>query len=342
MDLTNLALGSWYGLLPVGPSPILLVFNFIYVNSYLKGYLDVPVQSVNKLGFDDISIQQNKFSFKITLLKANFSGEFSQNNQQILGLFEQNNQIFNLSLIKTSNTSNYTINRPQTPKRPFIYLEEEIKIQNQKANLTLAGTLTYPNSTLPPLALVLLAHGSGGQDRDETIYEHKPFMVIADHLTRHNIAVMRYDERGIAKSTGDFSKASDVDFAEDILAGIQFARTHRVLSNVTNIGIVGHSKGGATALIAKNMSDRVKFMVLLGAMGIDGESILYLQTRLLLQVENRSEDYINKVKNSFILQNFGFMSFQPKRQVLASFTIDLKKLKKFYKTFSVFSRTLSL
>ncbi len=109
MDLTNLALGSWYGLLPVGPSPILLVFNFIYVNSYLKGYLDVPVQSVNKLGFDDISIQQNKFSFKITLLKANFSGEFSQNNQQILGLFEQNNQIFNLSLIKTSNTSNYTI-----------------------------------------------------------------------------------------------------------------------------------------------------------------------------------------------------------------------------------------
>jgi len=297
---TSLALGAWSGLLATGgTTEILLMFNFIFVNSYLKGFLDVPVQSVSKLGFDDIHVQSEYISFNISSLKAHFSGNFTDNSQQINGIFEQNGARLPLVLYKTSNTSTYVINRPQTPMRPFSYVEEEILIHNTKANVTLAGTLTYASSTITPIALVLMAHGSGGHDRDETIYEHKPFMVIADHLTKHNIAVMRYDERGIGKSTGVFGTASDVDFAEDILAGIDFAKKHRLTSNVTNIGIIGHSKGGATALIAKNMSDSVGFMVFLGAQGLDGESILYLQTRLLLQAENATEAYINKVKHLF-------------------------------------------
>ena len=291
----ELALGVWNGTLLVpGSSPILLIFNFIFINSYLKGYLDVPIQSVSKLAFDDIILQNDQITFNISLINAKFKGNFSMNDQTIYGLYEQNNVHLKLDLIKFKNISDYNVNRPQTPIRPFNYVEEEVKIQNIKANVTLAGTLTYLNNT-EPIALVLLAHGSGGHDRDQTIYEHKSFMVIADHLTKHNIAVLRYDERGIAKSTGNFSSASDIDFAEDILSGIDFAHKHEKISNVKNVGVIGHSKGGATAIISKNMSDAVKFIVFLGAVGLDGESVLNLQSKLILKANNHSDYYIERV-----------------------------------------------
>ena len=285
--LSNLILGTWTGILPVSSSSkILLIFNFIFVNSHLKGYLDIPSQSVSKLPFDDISVQSgsNLIAFNITIINAHYSGIFSSNTNEISGVFEQNGYKFSLILNKTSNGSGYNIIRPQTPMRPFQYMEEEVKIVNSKANVTLSGTLTYLSQAKKPIALVLLAHGSGGHDRDETIYDHKPFMVIADQLTKRNIAVLRYDERGIAKSSGNFIAANDVDFAEDILAGVRFAQTNKVTAEVSNIGLIGHSKGGATALIAKNMSDLIKFIVFLGSMGVDGENILYMQTRLILKV----------------------------------------------------------
>ena len=218
-------------------------FNFIYVNSKLKGYLDVPVQSIKKLPFEDIYVQNGQIYFNVTSINAHYRGNFSENRQSVNGIYEQNGYKIDLMLLKTSNISAYNFSRPQTPIRPFNYIEEEIKIQNLKANVTLAGTLTYMNNKVPR-ALVLLAHGSGGQDRDETIYDHKPFMVIADHLTKNNIAVIRFDERGIGKSTGNFNLASDIDFAEDIIAGIYFSKNHSKLKAVENIGVIGHSKGG--------------------------------------------------------------------------------------------------
>ena len=193
--------------------------------------------------FGDIIVQNGYVSFNMTSINAYFNGSFSEDGQSISGLYEQNGYKIDLMLTKASNTSDYNVSRPQTPTRPFSYVEEEIKIENIKANVTLSGTLTYLNNVRPK-AVVLLAHGSGGQDRDETVFEHKPFMVIADHLTKNNIAVIRYDERGIGKSTGNFISASSIDFAEDILCGINFAQNHSVISSVKNIGIIGHSKGG--------------------------------------------------------------------------------------------------
>ena len=193
MILISLLLGTWKGTLKINPSSqIVLIFNFIYVNTYLKGYLDVPVQSVSKLPFYDIFYVPNEYlSFKISSLNVGYNGNLSQNAQTIDGIFEQNGQKFELTLTKTSNISEYNIKRPQTPIGPFNYIEEEVKILNKKANVTLAGTLTYLSEKQKPVALVLLAHGSGGHDRDETIYDHKSFMVIADHLTKRNIAVLR-------------------------------------------------------------------------------------------------------------------------------------------------------
>jgi dienelactone hydrolase len=291
----NLALvGVWNGTLLVGSSQLLVIFNFIYVNSYIKGYLDVPIQSVSKLPFYEIQSQNDSIAFNVTSIKAHYRGSFSNDLQSIAGIYEQNGSILDLTLQKTSNRSAYSINRPQTPVRPFSYIEEEVKFENRESNITLSGTLTYQNN-IKPIALVVLAHGSGGQDRDETMFDHKPFMVIADHLTKHNIAVLRYDERGIGKSTGDFESATDIEFSKDVLAGVQFVQTHSKLSGVSNIGVIGQSKGGCTAVIATSLSKLVKFIAFVGSPAMDGENILYLQTRLFLQANNYSEYYIDKV-----------------------------------------------
>ena len=286
------ALGAWNGTLTVDSYQLILLFNFIYVNSYLKGYWDVPAQSVFKIPFDDITVQNDHIAFNVT--NIHFAGNFSENKEEITGLYEQNGYKLELTLKKYSNVSVYNVSRPQTPIRPFSYIEEAVKIHNTKANVILDGILTYMNNT-QPIALVLLAHGSGGHDKDESIYEHKPFMVIADHLTKNNIAVLRYDERGIGKSTGNFNAASDVDFAEDILAGIGFAHTHEIMSNVTNIGVIGHSKGGATALISKKLSNLIRFIVFLGSIGTDGETILLLQSKLIMKADNYSDAYIDTI-----------------------------------------------
>jgi len=121
------------------------------------------------------------------------------------------------------------VNRPQTPKRPFNYVEEQVVIKNNNANVLL-------------IAAVVLCHGSGGLDRDVTVFDHKLFMVIADYLTNNNIAVLRYDERGIRNSTGDFISAIDTDFADDAIAAIEFLKSRKETGE-SHLGLVGHSKG---------------------------------------------------------------------------------------------------
>lgn len=296
--MNNSALiGVWSGLLQLKTTELLLTFHFIYVNSYFKGYLDVPAQLVKKLPFDDINFSTSTtyLNFSIKSLNAKYNGNFEENFTKLNGIFEQNGAKFDLSLYKTKNESEYNFNRPQTPLRPFNYYEEEVKIENKNANVTLMGTLTYPNNR-KPLGLVILAHGSGGHDRDETIYDHKPFMVIADHLTKNNIAVLRYDERGIAKSTGSFAQANDRDFADDLLSAINFIHQHPTVG-CSRIGVIGHSKGAATCLIASSMSKLIKFIVMLGGQGLTGEEILYLQNRLISQSQNQSSELIEKLQN---------------------------------------------
>ena len=179
--------------------------------------------------------------------------------------------------------------RPQTPRAPFPYREEEVRFSNSTAEgVTLAGTLTLPAGAGPFPAAVLLT-GSGPQDRDETIQGHKPFAVLADHLARNGVAVLRYDDRGIGRSTGDFAAATSADFATDANAAVAFLRK-RAEVDPKAIGFIGHSEGGMVASIAAVDNHDVGFLILLAGPGTNLMQLLLTQQRLLGMSQGLSEE----------------------------------------------------
>jgi len=171
------------------------------------------------------------------------------------------------------------LKRPQEPKPPFPYESVEVTFENKAANATLAGTLTLPKGS-GPFPCVVLVTGSGPQDRDEALLGHRPFLVLSDYLTRHGLAVLRYDDRGVAKSTGKFATATSDDFADDALAGLEFLKTRKEI-DAKKIGIAGHSEGGLIAPMCAAKSKDVAFIVLLAGTGIRGAELLPIQSKLI-------------------------------------------------------------
>ncbi len=178
----------------------------------------------------------------------------------------------------------------QTPKPPFPYQSEEVAFENTQAKVKLAGTMTIPPGK-GPFPAVLLVTGSGPQDRDETLLHHKPFLVIADALTRRGIAVLRYDDRGIGKSTGTFGTSTTFDFAWDAQAGVQYLKGRSEVDG-KRIGIIGHSEGGTIAPIVAARCQEVAFIVMLAGTGITGEEISTLQGKLIAQASGIQADEI--------------------------------------------------
>jgi pimeloyl-ACP methyl ester carboxylesterase len=180
--------------------------------------------------------------------------------------------------------------RPQEPKKPFPYHEESVVFENRAAGVKLAGTLTRPRveGTVP--AVVLLSM-SGPQDRDETAFGHKPFLVLADYLTRQGIAVLRYDDRGFGKSTGKFLGATTADFAEDARAGVAYLKTRPEI-DPKKIGLLGHSEGGAVGPLLASKSTDVAFLVLLGGPAVPGAELALKQTPLYQRLFGATEKQI--------------------------------------------------
>jgi hypothetical protein len=193
------------------------------------------------------------------------------------GQFKQGGFTLPLTLKKTDKPTE--VKRPQEPKKPYPYVEEEVSYENKKAGVKLAGTLTLPQGK-GPFPAVLLITGSGAQDRNEAILGHKPFLVLADHLTRKGIAVLRVDDRGVGGSTGNVSQATSEDFAGDALAGVEFLKSRKEI-NPKKIGLIGHSEGGIVAPMAAVKSKDIAFIVLMAGTGLTGEEILYLQGELI-------------------------------------------------------------
>lgn len=182
--------------------------------------------------------------------------------------------------------------RPQEPKPPFPYRAEEVTFASAESGVTLAGTLTVPQGTGPFPAVVLVS-GSGPQNRDEELLGHKPFAVLADHLTRRGIAVLRFDDRGVGKSTGRFSVATSEDFAEDALGGVRFLKTRSEVA-AGKIGVAGHSEGGLIAPMVAVQSTDVGFIVLLAGPGVPGDSILKAQGRLIAQAAGQQAEALDR------------------------------------------------
>jgi hypothetical protein len=187
-----------------------------------------------------------------------------------------------LGRVAASGTAVATLRRPQEPKPPFPYRTEEVAVASV-AGVRLAGTLTLPEGRGPFPAVVLVS-GSGPQDRDETLLGHRPFAVLADHLARRGIATLRYDDRGTARSTGDFAAATSADFADDAEAAVRWLRARPEVAR-DRVGIAGHSEGGLVAPLVAARTRDVAFIVLLAGPGLPGDSILLLQQGLIARAQ---------------------------------------------------------
>lgn len=236
--------------------------------------------------FDDQGV-----TFKITVTKAEYRGKYNQDKTQLDGHWYQSGGKFPLVLKKVPLASTRSVKppkRPQTPQEPFSYKAEDVQFENSAAEVKLAGTLTTPHGKGPFSAVVLIT-GSGPQDRDETLMEHKPFWVLAHHLSTSGIAVLRYDERGVGQSTGKFSEANSEDFARDAEAAIDYLKQHPQI-DPHKIGLLGHSEGGYIApMIAARRAD-LAFIVLLAGTGVPGDQIILNQSEKIGRAAGESDE----------------------------------------------------
>ena len=213
--------GQWNGVLQLPGNDLHVVFHVTENGS--GGYtstMDSPDQGVKGIPVTKTTFVEKVITFEITPMKISYTGTIEE--EEIFGTFTQGGHEFSLNLDRKE-VANVALNRPQEPKPPFPYKSEEVKFKNTIDDVTLAGTLTFPEGKGKFPAVVLIT-GSGPQNRDEEIVGHKPFLVISDYLTRNGIAVLRYDDRGIAGSTGNFDEANSADFSNDVEAAVEYLK----------------------------------------------------------------------------------------------------------------------
>ena len=287
-DLT----GIWAGKLSLPNSlELTIVFNLSKDDSgkYIST-LDSPDQGAIGIPTESTTISGDSILIKIPVVQGFYSGKIFFDEMKIDGKWFQGGMSIDLIVNKVEKLEGK--NRPQEPKEPFPYNSEEVLFENETDDVVLAGTLTYPKEGNSFPAVVMIT-GSGGQDRNEELLGHKPFLVSADYLTKNGIAVLRFDDRGIAQSTGDHSKATSEDFAKDVLAAVEFLKERKEIDK-TKIGLIGHSEGGIIAPLAAVQSNDVAFIVMMAGLGIPGDSILYLQGELIQRAEGTNEEEIQK------------------------------------------------
>jgi pimeloyl-ACP methyl ester carboxylesterase len=227
-----------------------------------------------------VTFDGTKFHLELTAIAASYDATLDASGTKLVGHWKQSGVSLPLDMIKVDDPDALAIKRPQEPKPPFPYESHDVTFPN--GDVTLAGTLTFPRGAAPYAAAILVT-GTGPQDRDESIMAHKPFLVLADHLTRQGIAVLRVDDRGVGGSTGSFDAATTEEFASDVEASIAFL-TSRDEIDAKRIGLIGHSEGGITAPVVAARSKDVAFMVLMAGVGVPIEELLREQSRLLLKV----------------------------------------------------------
>jgi pimeloyl-ACP methyl ester carboxylesterase len=277
--------GDWYGALKTGSSQLRLNLHFTKTDTGYTGKLISLDQNNTPLPLQWVKFSQRELSFKTTMANIEYAGVLKDS--LIDGTFKQNGRSLPLQLGRAKIEKTTIAKRPQEPKAPFPYISEEISFLNAKDNITLAGTLTLPAAE-GRFPIVVLISGSGPQDRNEELMGHKPFWVLADHLTKNGFAVLRYDDRGIAKSKGNFKGASSADFARDVMAAVSYLKTRKEI-DPKKIGLIGHSEGGLIAPMVAAQSKDIAYMVLLAGPGVPGKDIIQLQGELIARSMGASE-----------------------------------------------------
>lgn len=279
--------GSWYGNMDVQGQKLPLVFHIEQEGNDLKSTFDSPTQGAKGIPIQKTLFENNELTFNASNLGITFKGKL--NAQKIEGIFSQSGM--NFPLILTRNEQTTIVNRPQTPKPPFNYNSDDVTFKNDTEGNLLAGTIATPKNLKKNQPILVMITGSGAQDRNEEMFEHKPFLVIADNLAKKGIATLRLDDRGIGGSEKGKDGATSADFATDINSAVNYL----VKNGYTNIGLIGHSEGGMIAPIVADMNKNVKFLVLLAAPGIPILDLVLDQNKKLAESANLPQAAIDDV-----------------------------------------------
>jgi pimeloyl-ACP methyl ester carboxylesterase len=281
--------GIWQGTLRFSGIELRVIFTISQSpDMTLTATYDVPEQSAIDVPVDKITFHNREVRLEIIPIDGIFEGKLSADGEKIDGNWIQGDMTLPLLLERTQ--TKLVVKRPQEPKEPFPYSAEEVVFQNIEAGITLAGTLTLPRSegTFPA---VLLLSGSGAQDRDEMAFGHRPFLVLADYLTRRGVAVLRVDDRGVGGSTGDFEKATALDYASDAIACITYLKSRKEIEQ-GSIGVVGHSEGGMIASMVAVRSPDIAFIVLIASPGLAIKEMEYSEQVRTLKANGASDGLI--------------------------------------------------
>lgn len=252
---------------------------------HLVAALDSLDQGVSGLPANRVSLNESAFHFEIPAVDGVYEGKFDAAKNTINGNWSQTGAEQVLEFQRSDEP--LALRRPQNPIEPYPYREETVSFSNLTAKIDLAGTLTLPNGSGRFPAVILIA-GSGPHDRDEELAGHRPFLIIADTLTRKGFAVLRYDKRGIGGSTGSVDNSTTLDFATDTQAAIAYLKSRKEI-DIKKIGLLGHSEGAMIAPYVANHSRDVAWLVLLAPPATAGEETLINQSSLIGQVGGLTE-----------------------------------------------------
>ena len=272
-------IGSWTGKLDLGVAKLTLVFHLKQADGRVKVTMDSPDQSAMGIPCTNDFLSYDSLAVSVKSINASYSGRLKD--AKIVGTFKQNGMSLPLVLAKGTEE----LRRPQNPQPPFPYETEEVTFLNERDSATLAGTLTWPVGYNPKSkkkpVVALFITGSGQENRDEEIFDHKPFLVIADYLARHGIATLRYDDRATGASKGgDVRNATSEDFARDAAAGLEYLRSRKAFAKV---GIIGHSEGGLIGFML-GAQGKANFLVSLAGPGVKGDTLTTSQRNRMLEL----------------------------------------------------------
>ena len=282
--------GRWEGRVNVGGQSLRVVLN---VDAVGGATIDSPDQGVNGLPVSGLSVQGGVVRFAVPAAGGSFEGTLTDAGRTVNGVLSQGGASLPLVLTRVMElarsapppppviTPAAAPSRPQTPVPPFPYRSQDVVIATPTPGVQLAGTLTLPEGA-GPFPAVLLITGSGQQDRDETVFGHKPFLVLADALTRRGVAVLRVDDRGVGGSTGPVAEATSADFAVDAEASVAFLEARADIAH-DRIGLIGHSEGGTIAPLVAGADPDVAFLVMIAGPAVSGGDLLVEQSRAIQQ-----------------------------------------------------------
>lgn len=280
--------GVWEGKLNVGTTSLRLVFHLKKDSTGFSGSMDSPDQGAKGIGLSKVELKMDSLLMEVASAGGKAIGRLV-NDSTFSGHWVQGASL-PLELKKVGAPS--TVNRPQTPKPPFAYQSEDVIYYNKDQSIQYGATITFPNRGGPFPAMILIT-GSGQQNRDEELFGHKLFAVIADYLTRQGYAVLRVDDRGVGKTTGNVESATSKDFAEDVKVGLDYLKGRKEVAK-NKIGMLGHSEGGMIAQIVAAERPDIAFVVSLAGPGQKIDELMLDQNRAIMQATGVSKEAVDE------------------------------------------------